>query len=555
MKRIIAALAAVTIFFSSFSKDNVNLYPPLKIPALLAGNFGELRPNHFHSGLDFKTQGKTGFRVYCAEDGYVSRVLVSPWGFGRAVYVVHPKIGLTTVYGHLSSFSDKIDKVVKAEQYKRETFTIDLTFKAGEIPVRKGEVIALSGNSGSSGGPHLHMDVRDTKTGDALDPMVYYKSLFTDNAKPEVREVALFPLEGGVVNGSKKKAVLSLKNVSQGFTAWGNVSPAINAYDRMTGTTNIYGVKYLTLTVDGKQIYSRTIDRFSFDATRATNTLAEYSLVQRGKWLMWTYVPESRPLGNMIVAENRGIITIDREKDYKCKYTLSDEFGNTTTCSFTIRGVKQKISETVNDGTLLTYNTKNDCNIEGVKVNIPKGALYDNAYFQVTRTASTKYVSDIFTIGDTSTPLASNIEMLIPINSDTLQDKSKYCLIRLGGKYPAAVSAEYVKGGKMKAKVNRFGKYAVTTDCTKPTITPVLKEKWGTKGVVTLRISDNLSGVETFRGEIDGKFVLFELDGKTAKMTYNLENSNIKKGTNHTLKVTVTDACGNVTAQTYKFNR
>lgn len=553
MRYLCAILSALTIFFNISAKETVNLYPPLKIPALLAGNFGELRPNHFHSGIDFKTQGKIGYNIYCAEDGYVSRVLVSPWGFGRAVYVVHPKIGLTTVYGHLSAFSTKIDNIVRAEQYKQETFTIDLTFKENEIPVKRGEVIALSGNAGSSGGPHLHMDVRDTETGDALDPMEYYKSLFTDNVKPQVREIALFPLDGGVVNGSSKYSVLSLKNISRGFTAWGNVSPAINAFDKMNGTTNIYGIKYLTLMVDGKQVYKRTIDRFSFETTRAINTLAEYSGIQRGKWLMWTYVPKSNPLSYMIEAENNGIVTIDEERNYKCTYILSDEFGNTTKCNFTIKGVKQQLPKTAKTGVLFDYKGKHDYNVDGVKVNFPKGVLYDDMNFAVKKTESEKYLSDIIEIGNNSTPLASNIDIEIPINSDTIADKSKYCLVRVGGKYDSAISAVYDKSGVLKAKVNRFGKYAVATDFIAPKISPVLKEKWGIRGVVTLRISDNLSGVETFRGEIDGKFVLFELDGKTARMTFKLNQNKVRKGINHKLVVTVTDACGNKTTETYNF--
>jgi murein DD-endopeptidase MepM/ murein hydrolase activator NlpD len=172
---ILLFVFATLIFQKSSAQENLpELHRPLNIPPVLSGNFGELRSNHFHSGIDFKTQGRTGFKIHCAADGYVSRILVSPWGFGRAVYVTHPELGLVTVYGHLESFSSKINKIVVEEQYRRETFRIDMEFKEGEIPVKKGEVIALSGNAGSSGGPHLHMDVRDLATGDALDPMNYF---------------------------------------------------------------------------------------------------------------------------------------------------------------------------------------------------------------------------------------------------------------------------------------------------------------------------------------------------------------------------------------------
>ena len=540
-------------FLAANAEKKADLCPPLKIPAVLAGNFGELRTNHFHSGLDFKTQGKTGYNIYCAADGYVSRVLVSPWGFGRAVYVTHPGCGLITVYGHLSAFSTKIDKIVRAEQYKQEAFSIDMTFGEGEIPVKRGEIIALSGNAGSSAGPHLHMDVRDLETNDALDGIEYYKSLFKDTAKPEVRGLALYPLEGGVVNGGNEPTFLAPAEIAKGFTAWGNVSPAINAYDRMTGTTNIYGVKYLTLTVDGKEVYSHTIDRYSFDNTRGINTLANYATVQsRGRWYMWTYVPPTSPLGSMVKAENQGIVCINEERDYKCVYTLRDAFGNTAKCSFTITGKRQEIKPREQKGVKFDYNGSHTYNVGGIRVDMPKGVLYEDMDFVVNKTSSTAYYSDIYTVGDVQVPLASSFEMKIDVKNDTLPDKSKYCLVRLGGKYPAAVYAKY-DGGKMTAKVNRFGKYAVTKDVTSPSIAPLQKAKWGVRGEVTLKISDNLSGIETYRGEIDGKFVLFELDGKTGKITFKLNTTRVKKGINHRLKITVTDACGNTKTENYTF--
>ncbi|MDE7091982.1 MAG: M23 family metallopeptidase, partial [Muribaculaceae bacterium] len=245
-------LLALFIFLSpiltlSAQKGHPSVGRPLDIPAVFAGNFGELRPNHFHSGLDFKTQGRTGLPIRAIDDGYVSRCLVSPWGFGRAIYIVHPETGLTSVYGHLESFASKIDDIVRDAQYQNETFSIDLDFEPNEIPVKRGEIIALSGNAGSSGGPHLHMDIRDTATGDALDPMEFYRQYVNDNVAPEVRQIGLYPVpDKGVVDGSANGKALVPAEFSKGFTAWGKVTPGINAYDRMSGTSNIYGVKYLT---------------------------------------------------------------------------------------------------------------------------------------------------------------------------------------------------------------------------------------------------------------------------------------------------------------------
>lgn len=326
--------------------DTVRLASPLDIPFYLAGNFAELRKNHFHSGIDFKTQGRTGLPVHAADDGYVSRISVSPWGFGRAVYISHPTTGLTTVYGHLEAFSPKIDRIVRDEQYTRETFTIDLTFDPDSIPVKRGETIGLSGNAGSSGGPHLHMDVRDTATEDPLDPLEYYSDRITDNLAPQVRQLALFPADGGVVEGSTTApTLLAPEAFSTPVTAWGRVYPGIKAYDRMTGTSNIYGIKYLTLTLDGDTIYNRVIDRFSFDTTKAIHTLVHYpGVVTSGSWIMVTRIPDSDPLLYMTEASNRGIIDISEERPYRLEWILRDEHGNVTRQPFTITGRRTPVT-------------------------------------------------------------------------------------------------------------------------------------------------------------------------------------------------------------------
>lgn len=526
---------------------------PLEIPAVLAGNFGELRPNHFHSGLDFKTGGRTGMKVHCAGDGYVSRATVSPWGFGRAVYVVHPATGLTTVYGHLEAFSPEIDRRVRNEQYARETFTIDLEFTPGEIPVSRGDVIALSGNAGSSFGPHLHMDIRDTRTGDALDPVEFYRDYISDDVPPEVRHIALYAVGGkGSVNGRRTPSVLTKAEIPNGFEAWGTVYPAVNAFDRMTGTANIYGVKYMTLKVDGRQIYRRVIDRFSFDNTRAVNTLADYGeVVDRGRWMMRTYVCPSCPLGSMIEAEGDGTVTIDSERPYKFCFILEDAFGNKTEVPFTVRGKKTALMPLKPSGSRLNYDGSHTYSVNGVEVSIPKGTLYDDISFRVDSAVTEGYLSPVYTIGDYRDPLAGNISVSIPVRDDRLADKSKYCLVRLSGKNRSAVAARYERGA-MKADINRFGRYAVTSDTRPPTVTPVRPETWH-KGTVTFRIGDSLSGVETYRGEIDGRFALFELDGKSGRATFRMDKSRFSRNKTHTAVMTVTDACGNTTSVTRKF--
>lgn len=517
---------------------------PLDIPLLLSGNFGELRRNHFHSGLDFKTQGRTGLSVRSADDGWVSRIVVSPWGFGRAVYVTHPSTGLTTVYGHLEAFSNAIDKRVRDEQYARETFSVDMDFLPGEIPVKRGETIGRSGNAGSSGGPHLHMDVRDTRTGDPLDPMPYYRSHIKDNTAPEVRAIALYAEEGeGTVTG---QSVLAPAKASQGFTAWGAVVPAIKAYDRMTGTTNIYGVKHLALEVDGKEVYRRTIDRFSFDDTKAVNTLTDYAgVVNNGSWMMWTRIPGAEPLGDMIRTVDRGIIMIDEERDYKCRWILEDEHGNRRVQPFTIHGRKAEIPAARRRGNLIDRRGRNTFNVDGATVTFPKGTFYDDCYVTISAAPSDKYLTPVYTVGDASIPVSGEFSLSIDMPATALGDPSKLCLVRINPKGGVArVDATYADG-RMEGRPSALGRFAVTTDTVAPKVRPVKPETWGRTGRVKYVISDNLSGIKTYSGTIDGKFALFELDGKSATATFVMDPSRFSKGKKHEVVMTVTDACGN----------
>lgn len=544
--RNISVALIISSFGIAFADSIPNLARPLNIPLVLSGNFGELRSNHFHSGLDFKTQGKTGFAIHCADDGYVTRVLVSPWGYGRAVYVVHPATGLTTVYGHLDSFSDKIDNPVRKEQYRREAFRVDLNFTPGEIPVAKGEIIGRSGNSGSSGGPHLHMEVRDTQSEYALDPMPYFKHLINDKAAPELRSLALYP-RNGVVDGKRQSAYRADKTIAQPFTAWGEVVPGIKAYDRMTGTHNIYGIKYLSLKVDGKEVYRRTIDHVDFNRTRALNTIINYpDLMNSKSWVMTTAVPTSMPLSDIITADNDGVIIIDQERDYICEWVMEDAHGNRSKARFTIRGERMDIPKSTPNGDLFHWDGINSVRTDTYTAIFPAETFYDNISFKSSSEYSPKYCSQIVTLGSPDIPLAGNFNLSIKVTADTIADKSKYCLVRINGKKHSAVEASFVDG-HMKAKTNRLGSYAVTTDTIAPKITPLQHKRWGQRSIISYKIADNLSGIKDYRCEIDEQFVLIEFDGKTGRLSYRLDTSRVKKGGKHTAMLIVTDACGNTT--------
>ena len=224
MKKILILLI---ILFSSnltFSQDYIN---PLDFRLLLSGTFGELRGNHFHAGIDFKTKGVEGQNIYAIADGYISRIKVSSYGYGKALYINHPD-GKTSVYAHLQKFSEKIDTIVKKEHYKREQFEINIFPKANSIQVKQGEIIALSGNSGSSQGAHLHFEIRDTKTEHPLDPLDYGFKVI-DNISPILKEIKIFDIDNHDLSSTYKISKKNKKYYTQD-TIYSNSKVGIGIY-------------------------------------------------------------------------------------------------------------------------------------------------------------------------------------------------------------------------------------------------------------------------------------------------------------------------------------
>ena len=248
MVRIVFLFIVLFHSISFFAKGIVSrtYQIPVMLPPVLAGNFGEFRPNHFHSGIDFKTKGSIGHPIYSFDEGWVSRIVISPRGYGRALYVTHYN-GLTTVYAHLETFSDKINKYTEDYQYSNETFVVDTNIEPGVLPVKRGEIIAKSGNTGSSGGPHLHFEIRDTESEDPIDPLPFFVNKIKDTTKPDLRLIRFYPIDGKINNSEtsaysvnpikKESGLLALNNA---VTAWGKIGIGYKAYDKIDSTYNVF---------------------------------------------------------------------------------------------------------------------------------------------------------------------------------------------------------------------------------------------------------------------------------------------------------------------------
>ena len=269
-------LFLLILFSASITAQVPNhLISPVDIPVTLSASFGELRPNHFHSGIDIKTQQQIGLPMYSIDDGYVWRISISPGGYGNCLYLKHKDV--ISVYAHLDRFTPEITEWIRDYQYKNKTFSMDAYLQPNEIPVKQGDLVAWGGNSGSSGGPHLHFEIRDTTGVYVYDAQPLYNVY--DNVYPRFKNIAINPVSGqGVVDNSYTYKMYGVKRTGTGkyvankIKAWGKIGIEVKAFDYMTGQNNFYGVKSLKLLVDDKLTFSYIMDKFSLEDTRYINS-------------------------------------------------------------------------------------------------------------------------------------------------------------------------------------------------------------------------------------------------------------------------------------------
>lgn len=524
---------------------------PFDFPILLSANFGELRPNHFHNGLDIKTQGVTGKPIHCIADGYVSRVAVLHGGYGQAIYVTHPN-GLTSVYGHVISFAKNIQACVRQYQYAHETFVCDLKFQPGQFPVKKGDIIALSGNEGASAGPHLHLELRRTETGEYIDPMPYFKHLLKDSKAPVGSLIGIYPIQGkGVVNGSSHKKLLAIGNLKQPVHAWGEIYTGISAKDYMDGTSNFYGVHSVTLYVDSVQVFNSTTDKVLPDENRMINGFTDYEeLTRTRRLIMRSYKLPGNRLRLLHTNENRGAVTIDEERDYHFRYVLEDNFGNRRTYQFIVKGKRQDIPEYKPEANeMLYWNRTNVIQKPGMELVVPRYHVYENVPLRTDMRGDSSRIAFDYILDAGRTPIHSYCDLSIGLRHMPVADTTKYYIVQKAGKWRSSMGGKY-SSGWIKTRVRSLGTFSVDVDTIAPQITPIGQGGWRTSRNIRFRIKDMESGIGSYKVYIDGKFVLFGLKKGILVIQ---DPEKVKKGVPHKLEVTVTDQCGNMARKEYKF--
>lgn len=554
-------LLLLFIVFSSFvsAQEKLEFVSPFDFPLLLSANFGELRPNHFHGGLDIKTQGVTGKPVHVVAGGYVSRITVSPSGYGNALFVTHPN-GYISVYGHLESFSPKIANYVRQQQYKMESFSVDLSPDSTLFPVNQGDVIAFSGNSGSSGGPHLHLEFRKISTNEMIDPMPFYMSLLTDKRRPVSTGVRLYAKQGeGVINGIVSPRNFLWAKGGKGLTsrvdAWGKIGVAIKANDYMTGTSNVYGVRSIKLFVDSTEIFRCFTDKVGFDENRAINGLIDYDVYRttRAFYAKSFLLPGNRLRLVQSKMPERGWVTIDEERDYYFVYQLEDAFGNKSEYSFTVHGRRQPLPKVTHSGNqILHWDCVNTITRPGMQLVIPRGMLYEDTDVVVGMKADSSAIAYTYQLHNKPLPLHDYCPLCIGVRSFPVADSTKYYIAEKSGR-----SLWYVGGtwrdGWLEARIRTLGTYTVAIDTVAPKIVPLNSARWARTGTAIFRISDGQTGIKSYKCKIDGKFVLFECNRYYNRLTCRLRDAGLERGKLHRVEMEVMDLCGNVSISRLTF--
>lgn len=548
MKRYIAA---VFLFcsMSAFSqeKSETSFEPPFDFPLTLSGNFGEIRANHFHGGLDFKTGGVIGKPVRALANGYISRIRVTH-GSGYVLDVVYDD-GYSTINRHLSGFTGEIAKRVEDLQYKDECYEVEIIPEPEEYPVKKGQQIAWSGNTGYSFGPHLHLDVFETATGDYIDPMPFFLNRIKDTTAPKAEGIMLFPKPGkGVVEGLQENRTFPLNNNGRPIEAWGVIGAGIKAYDYMDGVHNRYGVHTVVLTVDGQEVFRSTVDRFSQEENRMINS-----------WTYGQYMKSFIDPGNTLrmlkaAGENRGWVTIDEKRDYQFLYTLTDAFGNTSRSRFTVRGKKQPVEPLQHrDKYYFAWNRTNMLQEPGLTLIVPKGTLYADVALNYQMKADSGAVAYTYQFNDKPVSLHSGCELRIGLRRMPVADTTKYYVARVTPKGLYGAGGKY-EDGFMKTTVRELATYTVAVDTVPPVITPVNPKNWGRTGKIVYTIKDKATGIRSYRGTIDGKYALFGRPNMTrSQYECKLDPKRVKKGGKHTVEMVAVDGCGNETVVRHTF--
>lgn len=563
---------------------------PLNLPLTCSGTFGELRPNHFHGGIDLRTGGKIGEKVYAAAEGYVSRIKISAWGGGKMLYITHPN-GYKTVYMHLNDYSGAIGAWVKRYQEEHQVYAFDQKIAPGVLNVAKGEVVAHTGNTGASGGPHLHFEIRKSDDDRQINPL-YFGFRYTDNIAPKIKGIRLYTENGEAVNvklapsqESYSKSAHKRQDTEQRWneaeatdtiTVYGAFYTGIWATDMAEGWTMNNGITEIELTVDGIPYWHYNASSYRIEDIRAINAIIDYAHHQatRQGYILTRQLPgcplSKEMIGTSYLSEikrhmantsqmkaEEGWLSFAEGSTHRLEYRVWDGKSNYTHHAFVVKGGPKIGAILRKEKGEIDYHKSWTKQTKRYTIELPANILYDDETLAIQSRTVSGYYSEVLEIEPTLNPIpphrAYTIKMLI---DEGYRKMAGLTVVNIhGGKISAVATTRH--GDTLIAHPKTWGSFAIGCDTTPPKLTwqtawkreqqrkgtgkPTTRQIVGTERV---KMTDNLSGIEHYACYIDNKWVLGEYDGKTATISIRLDGK-AKRGS--LLKVEATDCCGNKT--------
>ena len=535
---------------------------PLDLPPSTAGGFAELRANHFHSGLDFRTNQREGYPVHAVYNGYISRIRVQFGGFGNALYITHPN-GYTSVYGHLQRFSPEILAVLRAAQRTQQKDLVDVMLDPFQLPVYKGQVVAWSGNTGGSAGPHLHFELRDSQTEQTINAQLFGLTI-PDKIPPAIMSIAVYHLNGEPFSEKTTKDLYAVAGSNghyhltqpQTIAIGADAGMGIVCNDQNSASANRNGAYAIQVRLDDEPIYTFRAERFAFDQTHAINAYIDYpAFLNYGRWIQKCFILPGSKISIYPQAVNRGAIRLKDNEVHNLEYLVSDVAGNISTLSFKVkRGNASVPAQKIQANTVrFRYDKVNNFNYDKLKLTVNPGNLYDDLDFTFAELPKRAGAySATYKLHNRLTPIHDSINVWIKPDS-TIGILANKAII-----YNSMAGSEggIYEDGYIKAAAKGFGEFYVRVDVEPPSIRPLNitnGSNMAGKPRMGFRISDNLSGIKSYIGKIDGIWVLMEWDFKTKILNYTFDKT-ISQG-KHRLELTVTDNKDNVAQYNADFYR
>lgn len=544
--RLFLRILFTTLFISNINfgiSQEIDFHTPIDAPFDLSGTFGEFR-SRFHTGIDFKSRGVQGQKIFSIEDGYVSRIEVNNYGYGKVIYIDHLN-GFTSVYAHLKNFNPELDEYIKSELYKSKRNSIKKFPKTNQLRINKGEVIGYSGNTGRSFGPHLHFEIRDTKSQDAINPLMFNYS-YKDDERPIIRGLYIINENNSLVRNSpirkKVKKINDSTYTVDDFEYNGKIGIGLDIYDiQYKNLYNQNGVYKVELFIDSILKYSYKMDKIKFSENHYKKIMYDYlSLAQKNKKVLKIYTPRNSDLSFLKNNKFNGIINSDSIRDNSLLVRVSDWNGNSSSIKFNLKANDSISRRSSYNGIEILTNQNYTLNKNSSIIEIGKNTFYDDLLMNIS------YQSDTLNLGKEKDPFRSSIRIKLPHKiSDTLELRQSFVGKIINGKI------SYISSKKNKsyiyANTSSLGEYIISKDTLKPDIKAINfknNSNIKVKNILKLRLKDDLSGIKNYSSYFNGNWALFEYEPKSNMIFHNLSDGIIKDGENE-LIIKYEDGVGN----------